>query len=92
QLQALQRLLRGETLPGDDPADQPTPAGAAEATEDPLADCLRSLVDEGSPAEGDILDRMARARADLGFLDERVSAHSAAWSSPAGDVLDLLLA
>lgn len=92
QLQALQRLLRGETLPGDDPADQPTPAGAAEATEDPLADCLRSLVDEGSPAEGDILDRMARARADLGFLDERVSARSAAWSSPAGDVLDLLLA
>ncbi|WP_278258077.1 hypothetical protein [Nocardioides convexus] len=86
-LQVLQRLLAGERLPGDEPAET-----SAETSEDPLADCLRSLVDEGSPAEGDILERMAAARADLGFLDERVGARAATWSTPTGDVLDLLLA
>lgn len=60
-------------------------------SEDPLADCLRSLVDEGSPAEGDILDRMATVRVDLGFLDERTATMAADWSSPVGDVLALLL-
>lgn len=89
QLQALQRVLTGERLPGDEPVAAPDPATTPE---DPLADCLRSLVDEGSPAEGDILDRMAAARADLGFLDERVVAGGTGWSAPAGDVLDLLLA
>lgn len=87
QLQVLQRVLAGERLPGDEPAES-----TAETSEDPLADCLRSLVDEGSPAEGDILERMAAARADLGFLDERVGARAATWSTPTGDVLDLLLA
>lgn len=86
QLQVLQRLLAGERLAGEEPAEP------AETPEDPLADCLRALVDEGSPAEGDILERMAAARADLGFLDERVGARGATWSTPAGDVLDLLLA
>lgn len=79
----VQRLLTTDATP-DDGDRQPV-------AEDPLADCLRSLVDEGSPGEGDILDRMARVRADLGFLDERAASRSAAWSTPAGDVLDLLL-
>lgn len=85
QLEVLQRLLTGERRPGDEPIE------AGETSEDPLADCLRSLVDEGSPAEGDILERMAAARADLGFLDERVGARATAWSAPAGDALNLLL-
>lgn len=76
---------------GADASEQSDPGPAQEA-EDPLADCLRSLVDEGSPAEGDILDRMAAVRIDLGFLDEGTATMQSAWSAPVGDVVDLLLA
>ncbi|MBM0126619.1 hypothetical protein [Pimelobacter simplex] len=88
QLEVLHRVL---TAGGDAPEPG---AGAADdpAPEDPLADCLRSLVDEGSPGEADILDRMALARADMGFLDERISTDAPAWNAAAGDVLSLLLA
>ncbi|WP_182378403.1 hypothetical protein [Nocardioides sp. WS12] len=72
-------------------ADRSAEPAPVATSEDPLADCLRSLVDEGSPAEGDILDRMATVRVDLGFLDERTATMTADWSSPVGDVVALLL-
>lgn len=70
------------------------PADAAQVdpvAEDPLADCVRSLVDEGSPGESEILDRMAVVRADLGFIDERAATQAPAWSATTGDVVRLLL-
>ncbi|MCR1781181.1 hypothetical protein KVF89_01420 [Nocardioides carbamazepini] len=73
-------------------ATEPAAGGAVpEAPEDPMADCLRSLIDEGSPGEAEILDRMATARADMGFLDERVAVDARIWNASAGDVLSLLL-
>ncbi len=102
QLNALRRVLASgaradvshdptiaAVLHADRSADTDPPP--VRTSEDPLADCLRSLVDEGSPAEGDILDRMATVRVDLGFLDERTATMAADWSSPAGDVVTLLL-
>lgn len=95
QLNALRRVLtsgpRAATNGGSTASDATADHTAAES-EDPLADCLRSLVDQGSPAEGDILDRMATVRVDLGFLDERSATMAADWSAPAGEVVDLLLA
>ncbi|MBM7517833.1 hypothetical protein [Nocardioides nitrophenolicus] len=85
QLEVLHQVLTA----GGDAA---TPEPAEPDSEDPLADCLRSLVDEGSPGEADILDRMAVARADMGFLDERIAADAPGWNAAAGDVLSLLLA
>lgn len=57
--------------------------------EDPLADVLRDLVDAGSPAEGDILLRMAEARQQLGYAD--ADRGSGDPSGSAGALLDLLL-
>jgi len=92
QLEVLHRVLTagGDDLREDDPDDE-GPTEVAAGSEDPLADCLRSLVDEGSPGEADILDRMAVARADMGFLDERTTTDAPTWNAPAGDVLSLLL-
>ncbi len=107
QLEALHRVLStGATTATATPGDAlarslygAAPDGTEAAipaeedfSEDPLADCIRSLVDEGSPGEADILDRMATVRADLGFIDERAAAAPPAWSGPAGDVVSLLLA
>lgn len=89
QLGALRRVLASGARVAS--AETRPPADPATESEDPLADCLRSLVDQGSPAEGDILDRMATVRIDLGFLDEQSATMASAWSAPAGDVLDLLL-
>lgn len=63
---------------------------AAPASEDPTADCVVSLVDEGAPAEADILRRMAEARAGMGFVDPRDTTTD--WDAPRGTVADLLLA
>ncbi|MBM9458732.1 hypothetical protein JK386_02365 [Nocardioides sp. zg-536] len=75
--------LDADPVAPSDPADLPP--------EDPEADCLRSLVDEGSPAEGDILQRMVAVRADLGFLDERAASMTSTYTEPAGDVTQLVL-
>lgn len=94
QLEVLQQVLTAGAAPrpAADPIEPVEPVEPAEpAAEDPLADCLRSLVDEGSPGEADILDRMAVARADMGFLDDRISADRPTWNAGAGDVLSLLL-
>ncbi|WP_436701086.1 hypothetical protein [Nocardioides sp. BYT-33-1] len=80
------------TRTGTEPGPESEPAsGTGPEPEDPIADCLRSLVDEGSPGEAEILDRMATARADMGFLDERIATDTATWNASAGDVLSLLL-
>ena len=60
------------------------------ATEDPLAELVRSVVDEGAPGESDILDRMAEIRGRMGFVEERDT--EGRWSTPVGSVGDLLLA
>ncbi|GEB16090.1 hypothetical protein [Pimelobacter simplex] len=95
QLAALQQVLQtgGATAqaPTGDPIGDQTDNQADEPAEDPLADCVRSLVDEGSPGEAEILDRMATVRADLGFIDERTASLAPAWSGTAGDVVRLLL-
>ncbi|MDQ6526258.1 hypothetical protein RB608_21745 [Nocardioides sp. LHD-245] len=102
QLEVLHQVLStGAPAPASAGAEPPAAAdttdttaaadAARTASEDPLADCLRSLIDEGSPGEAEILDRMATARADMGFLDERVAADTAVWNASAGDVLSLLL-
>ncbi|TNM38256.1 hypothetical protein FHP29_13255 [Nocardioides albidus] len=88
QLEVLHRVL---TTGADTEQEAAAPASAEPAPEDPLADCLRSLLDEGSPGEAEILDRMALARADMGFLDERITADRPTWNAAAGDVLSLLL-
>lgn len=62
---------------------------AAPTAEDPIADCLRSLVDEGAPSEADVLDRMAAARERMGFVS--TTSATGRWDAPAGAVLDLLL-
>ncbi|GAA1507997.1 hypothetical protein [Nocardioides humi] len=96
QLEVLHQVLTAGAAAPSEPATgaTATAAGDAEGTtepEDPLTDCLRSLVDEGSPGEADILDRMATVRADMGFLDERLASGAPGWNTPAGDVLSLLL-
>ncbi len=76
---------------GSGDSGQPgTAATTQDDSEDPLADCLRTLVDEGAPAEADTLDRMAEARSRMGFVASSQSAHQ--WNAPAGTVLDLLVA
>ena len=78
------RRVRLPALAAEEPAADPDPA-----PEDPLADVLRDLVDAGSPAEGDILFRMAEARQQLGYVEpDRAAADPMA---PAGNLLDLLV-
>ncbi|WGX96485.1 hypothetical protein [Nocardioides sp. L-11A] len=92
QLEVLHRVLSTGASAGTATApESPESPESPEVPEDPLADCLRSLIDEGSPGEAEILDRMATARADMGFLDERVATETAVWNASAGDVLSLLL-
>ncbi|MDE0775424.1 MAG: hypothetical protein OSB43_04005 [Nocardioides sp.] len=76
-----------------DPSPQgPTGEAAADspASEDPLAELIRSLVDEGAPGEDLILDRMAEVRARMGFVEKRDT--TGRWNAPAGSLHDLLLA
>lgn len=61
----------------------------AEAAEDPLAECTLALIGQGSPAESDILARMADVRRTLGYDDP--GARSTDVDAAAGSVLDLLL-
>lgn len=92
QLAALQQVLAGGGVaPAAALTTDPTDVPAESPPEDPLADCVRSLVDEGSPGEAEILDRMATVRADLGFIDDRAASLAPAWSGTAGDVVRLLL-
>jgi|GEM_PF-3373483 len=76
--------------------DPPLPdrADSSEATsehaEDPLAELIRSLVDEGAPGEDLILDRMADVRARMGFVEKRDT--TGRWNAPVGSLHDLLLA
>ncbi|WP_345267959.1 hypothetical protein [Nocardioides nanhaiensis] len=74
-----------------DRQDAPTGAGATdvEEPEDPLADCLRQLVDEGAPLEADILTRMRRARDRMGGLTASTS-DERRWDDPLGEAVDLL--
>lgn len=58
-------------------------------SEDPLAELVRTLVDEGAPGEDEVLDRMAEVRNRMGFVQKRDT--QGRWSAPAGDVYDLLL-
>lgn len=69
-------------------ATEAAPAG--DGSEDPLAETLRALVDEGAPGEADILARMTDARARMGFVEGRPTGDR--WDSPAGPLLELLLA
>lgn len=77
------------TMPRDADTAANSPEEAGSTTEDPIADCLRSLVDEGAPSEADVLDRMKAARERMGFASTTPAAGR--WDDPAGDVLDLLL-
>lgn len=91
QLAALREVLDTGGSPAAATTDAPADAPDETPAEDPLADCVRSLVDEGSPGEAEILDRMATVRADLGFIDERTASLAPAWSGTAGDVVRLLI-
>lgn len=62
---------------------------APPAPEDPLSDCLRALVDQGSPAEGDILRRMSEVRRQLGYDAPDTTLDI---DAEVGSALDLLIA
>lgn len=65
--------------------------GHRDDPEDPLADCLQLLVDEGAPGESDILLRMRDARARMGGLTPQVD-QERRWDDPVGEVVDLVFA
>ena len=66
-----------------------TAADRPESPEDPLATVLISLVDEGAPGETEIITRMNRARAEMGFVS--AERNRWVWDRPEGSAIDLLL-
>ncbi|WP_141014903.1 hypothetical protein [Nocardioides sambongensis] len=96
RLRALAGCLRGEgagdrrsapTRGRDTPAE--TDEGSVEQSEDPLATCTLALIGQGSPAEADILTRMAEVRGELGYDDSATRRIDV--DAPAGTVADLLV-
>lgn len=71
-------------------SDEPLDGGGVEEPEDPLADCLRLLVDEGAPLEADILTRMREARDRMAGLTSS-AAEERGWDDPLGEAVDLLV-
>ncbi|CAN5684024.1 hypothetical protein BH11ACT8_BH11ACT8_31830 [soil metagenome] len=88
----LERLLvdgiAAPTTYAVEPASTDDPAGGG-AAEDPLAEMLRSLVDQGAPGETEILTRMTEVRSQMGFVEAERTDNR--WDAPAGELLELLL-
>lgn len=70
-------------------AENTTASPAAGGAEDPLAEQIRALVDEGAPGEAEIIARMTEVRGRMGFL--AAASTDDHWDADAGTLLDLLL-